>query len=201
MHTSCVAIIALLLLIGWTGGVAAQMNDEEIPAAFVTGTVVDHTTTEDEGRVSWEQTVEWSDPRLPSTLTSEGAWYVYGDVTTVVERHEAGLDEEEAFAGVDLVMVVEMDILLDGTDGDWEGSGRAIEQGAETDPDRRYSYYVLSGDGTYDGLHAVLRGAPGHDAKGPWDERYEGWIIESPLPPMPEPPAAEQAWTTRLGVS
>jgi acyl transferase domain-containing protein len=31
----------------------------------------------------------------------------------------------------------------------------------------------------------LLRGTPGHDANGPWDELYEGWIIESRLPPPP----------------
>mgnify|MGYP001818274326 CR=1 FL=1 len=185
MHTSCVAIITLLLLIGSTGAVTAQLNEDEVPATFVTGYVTVDIAVEDEGRVTWEQTVDWSDPRLPPTLMAEGAWYVYGDPTTVAERHEAGLSEEEAFAGVDLVMVVEMDVLLDGPEGDWQGTGRAIEQGAETDPDRRYSYYVLEGDGAYAGMHALLRGVLGHDADGPWDEQYEGWIIESELPQLP----------------
>ena len=46
---------------------------------FVTGTVIDDAATEDEGRVVYEQTVDWSDLRLPSTLQVEGAWYLYGD--------------------------------------------------------------------------------------------------------------------------
>ena len=86
-------------------------------------------------------------------------------------------------------MITEVNILLDGSEGDWSGTGRGIEQGAGNDPERHYSYYVLEGDGAYEGMHALLRGAPDHDNDGPWDERYEGWIIESGLPSLPEPPA------------
>ena len=186
MRTLGVLAVAVALVFGSAGAVAAQMNDEAIAAAFVTGTVVDDSTTEDEGRVTWEQTVEWSDPRLPPTLRAEAAWYVYGDVMTVVERHEAGLGEEEAFADIDLVMVVEMNVLLDGPEGDWQGSGRGIEA------DDRYSYYMLEGDGAYEGMNVLLRGTPGHDANGPWDELYEGWIIESELPPPPGSPTASR---------
>ncbi|MGD8486077.1 MAG: hypothetical protein PVG27_12485 [Chloroflexota bacterium] len=187
MRTAVAAAAAVLaLLVGSAGPIVAQMNDEAIPAAFFTGTVVDGDARADEGRVVYEQSVEWSDARLPPTLRAEAAWYVYGDVMTVVERHEAGLGEEEAFAGVDLVMVVEMNVLLDGPDGDWQGTGRGIEA------DDRYSYYVLDGDGAYEGMHVLLRGAPGHDANGPWDEEYEGWIIESELRPLPGSPIASR---------
>jgi hypothetical protein len=87
-------------------------------------------------------------------------------------------------------MVVEMNVLLDGAEGSWHGTGRAIEQGAGTDPDRRHSTYVLEGEGAYEGMHALLRGVPGHDANGPWDEQYEGWIIEGPVPPPAGDPSA-----------
>jgi hypothetical protein len=183
MRAKCVAIISLLLLFGSTGMVTAQMNKEEIPAALVTGTVIDGDAIEDEGRVSYEQTVTWSDPRLPPTLRVEGAWYVYADVP-------AGLEEQGPEALTDLgVMVTEMNVLLDGPEGSWRGTGRGLEWSPDPDPDRHYSYYVLTGEGAYAGMHALLRGAPGHDANGPWDEEYEGWIIESELPPLPEPPS------------
>jgi hypothetical protein len=177
MRTLCVAIITLVLLISSTGAVAATMNKEEIPAASVAGTVTDNAATEDEGRVHFEQTVDWSDSRLPPTLEIEGAWYLYGDVTAALERLEAGVSEEDAFEG-DVVMVVEMAVRLDGPEGSWQGTGRRIEAGAD-----HYSYYVLSGHDAYEGFHALLRGTPGNDAEGPWDEAYEGWIIESELPP------------------
>ncbi len=180
MRTPCAVVIAAALVIGSTGGVAAQMNDEAVPAAFVTGTVTDNTATEDEGYAAWEQTVEWSDPRLPPTLNAEGAWYLYGDVP-------AGLEEEGIEAIEDyLVMVTEVNVWLDGDEGSWSGTGRALEQGAGNDPERHYSYYVLEGDGAYEGMHALLRGAPDMDNDGPWDEQYEGWIIESELPSLPE---------------
>ena len=183
MRTPCAVVIVLTLLLATTGTVTAQMNKEAVPAVFVTGTVTDDTATEDEGTVVYEQAVAWSDPRLPPTLRAEGAWYIYGDVPP-------GLEDEETEAIEDyLVMVTEVKVLLDGPEGSWHGSGRAIEQGVGPDPDRHYSYYVLEGDGAYQGMHALLRGAPGHDANGPWDELYEGWIIESGLPPLPGLPS------------
>ena len=59
-------MVTLTLIAGLAAIAAAQ--EEPAPVTFVTGTVVDDSTTEDEGRVTWEQTVEWSDPRLPPTL-------------------------------------------------------------------------------------------------------------------------------------
>jgi len=185
MRTTSFAALALVLLLGASVGVSAQMNSEEIPAAFVTGTAGEGgSATEDEGTVVYEQVVDWSDPRLPSTLRVNATWYVYGAVPAGLEDQEPDVIDD------DVVMVTEMNVLLDGTEGSWRGIGRAIEQGAETDPDRRYSTYVLSGEGAYEGLHALLRGAPGHDADGPWDERYEGWIIEAEVPSLPEAPEA-----------
>jgi hypothetical protein len=184
MRTIAIAAIATLLLLGASVRVTAQMNTEEIPAAFVTGTVVDGDATADDGTVVYEQTVEWSDPRLPPTLRVNGVWYVYGEVPE-------GLEEAEPEALADLrvmVMVTEMNVLLDGPEGSWRGTGRALEWSPDPDPDRHYSYYVLTGEGDYEGMHALLRGAPDHDADGPWDEEYEGWIIEAAAPPLPEAP-------------
>jgi hypothetical protein len=185
MRTSFVAIISLVLIIGSTSAVMAQLNKDEVPAAFVTGYVTVDNAVEDEGHVVYEQTVDWSDPRLPPTLKVEGAWYLYGDVTTALERIDAGESEDDAWA-TGVVMVVEVNVLLDGDEGSWQGTGRGIEA------DDRYSYYVLEGDDAYEGMHVLLRGTPGHDANGPWDELYEGWIIETKLPPLPGSPTASQ---------
>ncbi len=62
--------------------------------------------------------------------------------------------------------------------------GRAIETAAD-----RYGYYELTGEGAYAGLHALLRGTPGMDADGPWDEDYEGLILEGELPRSPTQPS------------
>ena len=187
MRTPCAVVIAVTLLLGTTGPVAAQMNKElgTIPAAFVTGTATDGTLMGDEGRATWEQTVEWSDPRLPPTLRAEGAWYIYGDVPPGLEDEEVRVETIEDY----FVMVTEVNVLLYGSEGDWHGTARAIKQGAGPDPERHYSYYVLEGDGAYEGMHALLRGAPDHDPDGPWDELYEGWIVESELPLLPGPPS------------
>ena len=199
MRTPWVVAVAVALVFGSTVAVTAQMNKETIPAVYVTGAVVgdtNDTATEDQGRASWEQTVEWSDPRLPSTLKAEATWYIYGDVPPGLAGEEVEVEAIEDY----FVMVTEMSIVLDGTEGRWHGTGRAIEQGAGPDPERHYSYYVLEGDGAYEGMHALLRGAPGHDADGPWDEQYEGWIVESGLPPLPEPPAEQLRCSTRTPV-
>ena len=186
MRTPWAVVITVTLLLGTTGPVAAQMNRETVRAVFVTGTVVGDTAgAEAEGRASWEQTVEWSDPRLPPTLEVEGAFYLYGDVPPGLDGEEVGV---EAIADY-FVSVTEMNVLLDGSEGRWHGTGRAIKQGYGPDPERHYSYYVLEGDGAYEDMHALLRGAPDHDPDGPWDEQYEGWIIESEVPPLPGPPA------------
>ena len=188
MRTPCAVVVAVTLLLGTTGPVAAQINKETVPAVYVTGTATNDTATEDEGTVVYEQTVEWSDPRLPPTLRAEGAWYLYGDVPPGLEDEEVTVEAIEDY----FVMVTEVNVLLDGSEGSWHGTGRALEQGSGPDPDLRYSYYVLEGDGAYEGMHALLRGAPGHDADGPWDEEYEGWIVESGLPPLPGPPTASR---------
>ena len=189
MRTPWLVAAVLALLVTSTVAVTAQMNEWGIPAAFVTGTVVDDTNdtaTEVEGRASWEQTVEWSDPRLPPTLKVEATWYIYGRPPDDLE--DEGLEAIDDY----FVMVTEMNVLLDGSEGRWHGTGRAIKQGYGPDPERRYSYYVLEGDGAYEDMHALLRGAPDHDADGPWDEQYEGWIIESEVPSLPGPPTASR---------
>ena len=116
--------VLLLLFVGSTGAVVAQMNTEEVPAVFVAGTVIDDTATASEGHASWEQTVEWSDPRLPPTLKVEADWYIYGAMP-------AGLEDEEIEAVEDyLVMVTEMNVRLADSEGSWRGSGRAIAEAA-----------------------------------------------------------------------
>ena len=192
MRTWCVAVIALVLLISPTSAVAAPMNKEEIPATFVTGTVIDDTAMEDEGRVVYEQTVDWSDPRLPPTLRVEAAWYVYGDVAAALERLDAGESEDDAFAS-GVVMVLEMNALLDGADGSWQGTGRAVE-----DEGDRYSQYELFGEGVYEGLFAVLRTTPGRDTHGPWEHSYEGYIFEADPLPFPEPPEPTTSAGTKV---
>lgn len=120
-----------------------------------------------------EQVVAWSDPRLPAEQWLNVDYYL---VTKLPESPEGA-------------MAVTASLLLVGPDGTWRGSGRAVEDDAD-----RYSFYELSGEGAYEGLFAFLRGAPGTDVHGPWDQSYEGYIFEGDalaIPEAPEPVTSE----------
>ena len=54
---------------------------------------------------------------------------------------------------------------------------------------------MLTGEGAYDGLSALLRGVAPDDeeagllhAHAPWDMAYEGYIFEAELTPFPNEP-------------
>ena len=81
-------------------------------------------------------------------------------------------------------------ILLEDEQGRWRGTGRSV-----MDADEKYSLYVLTGEGAYDGLSALLRGVAPDDeeagllhAHAPWDMAYEGYIFEAELTPLPSEP-------------
>ena len=59
---------------------------------------------------------------------------------------------------------------------------------AWSDADERHSFYVLTGEGAYEGLSALLRGMTPADAQGFWDLAYEGYILEAELTPFPDEP-------------
>jgi hypothetical protein len=194
LRLSLAGTVILTLLASMSMAVAAQ-EEEPAPFAYVTGTVVEqfgytegarkgeeeigpgkHEQREEDGvlyeqGVIFEQQVEWSDPRLPPEhwIRLDAAIF--------------GMDDPDSG-----VMTVQTSHLLEGAEGDWRGTGRAVETA-----DDRSSYYELTGEGAYEGLHALLRGTPGMDAHGPWDESYEGYIFEGELPPFPEP-AAPATW-------
>jgi hypothetical protein len=184
MRSTFTTMLMLGLLASPTVTLADQ-EDQPPPLVFVTGIVVeqfDHGGQQGAPPASvrgWqvsperagliEQVVEWSDPRLPSRHWMEL------DLTIVT------LESPEPEGA----MAVTTSNLLEGPEGSWRGTGRAIEDG-----DDRYSLYEFTGDGTYEGLWAVLRGTPGLDAHGPWDHSYEGYIFEldpmaTPAPPKP----------------
>jgi hypothetical protein len=200
--TTAAGLIVVVLVASQPPAAFAQVEE---PATFspVSGTVVGQTgytsgggTREGEEQpglhVEWEedgvsygqgviieQQVEWSDSRLPAQH------WVRLDYTTY------GSDDPESG-----VMAVRTSHLLDGADGVWRGTGRAFETS-----DDRYSYYELTGEGAFEGLHALLRGTPGRDAHGPWDWSYEGWIFEGDTPSFPEPvePATWEGFTMLAG--
>jgi hypothetical protein len=183
---AALAIAALLLVPS-----AAVLAQSEAPGAstYVTGTAVeqfgfegDAVSISIEGDVTHEaghvymQRMAWSDDRLPAEH-----WI----------RMDLGFYDEGSEDGV---MTVQTSHLLADSKGAWRGTGRAFET-----EDDRYSYYELQGEGAYEGLHALLRGAPGVDAHGPWDLEYEGWILQGALTAFPPPvePISAEGFTMR----
>jgi hypothetical protein len=189
-------MVTFALLGGLSATVVAQ-DEEPAPITFVTGTVVEQygydMDGEDESDLhSYDlrdyevmtqsggplrQVVEWSDPRLPTDL-----WLALG--YTLISRGEDGPDGAMNSAWLSL---------LEDEEGRWRGTGRSVQGGA----DEKYSLHVLTGEGAYEGLSALLRGMPPDDmeagllhAHAPWDMAYEGYIFEAELTSFPDEPVA-----------
>ena len=192
MHTSRLSLAGaiILMLVGGLSAAAVAQDESPAPVTFVTGTVVeqyDHPGANDiyegppEDVRGWlvgaerygviEQVIEWSDPRLPPQH------WMNMNLAFIFDPREAQGPPEGA-------MAVTTSNLLEGPEGSWRGTGRAVEG-----LDDRYSLYELTGEGAYDGLWAVLRMTPGADASGPLDQSYEGYIFEADpmvFPAQPE---------------
>ncbi len=114
-----------------------------------------------------EQTVEWSDPRLPTkhwmTLNYVSVW-----------------EQTEGLEGAWTTVTTH---LLEDDSGRWTGQGRLV-----VDAEERYSFYTLTGEGAYEGLYALLRGAPDPGRPVPPDMAYEGYIFEGDVPAFPLAP-------------
>lgn len=163
------AAIALTLVSGSAISVATQAAD---PVTFVTGTRVQNaeadagTFVPGEGvghieGIRHEQTIEWSDPRLPSLR---------------IVTSNADVIEPEAPAAVPFSSVV----LLDGDHGSWTGTAVGYFEGAFGD---FMGTNMLVGHGEYEGLSAVLYESPATDAEGV--TVFEGIIFEGTMPALP----------------
>jgi hypothetical protein len=169
----------IVVLLGGTGVVLAQDEAEEpVTATRVMGTVTSG-TTESGGEWSaldgvitnrgaaYGHVVEWSDPRLPATMRfSEN-----------VNRYNLGDAGAIIFVG---------NIRFEGPEGAWTGSeyGFAEESEAGFVPQPRVM--LLTGDGAYEGLTAVLQRRYESDDTSFTHPVLEGYIFEGELPPMPE---------------
>ena len=162
---------------------AASVTGTPEPAAFVTGTVTEAYTDDvgSGGRETFSddvrgfevtgggvdlmrQVVEWSDPRLPTDL-----WLAL-DYTLIRDGADgSGGALNNATRSV-----------LEDEAGRWGGTGRYV-----MDADQAFSFYELTGEAAYEGLHALMHGAPVADAQGPWDMAYAGYIFEAELTPFP----------------
>jgi len=162
----------ILALLGGLGSAAiAQADTDAGPVTRVTGTVlssVDDATDEE----SWEEdgiyhsrgfrvteTVDWSDPRLPSELQSV-----------------QNLDASGSSA------VVSGTTLLEGPEGYWTGEFIVVCDAASGCT----GVNTITGHEAYEGLFAVMRAFD--DIEGPvfGDWVFEGLIFEGEMPPMPE---------------
>lgn len=115
--------------------------------------------------IGFTRTVDWSDPRLPTAMTT----------IVNVDEHPLGSGMAATWAQAHR---------LDGPDGAWVG----VDRGAVF-PDGEVGLLFLTGEGAYEGLGAVLRGSPAGD-----EVMYEGYIYDTGLPPVAdpiEPPSAE----------
>jgi hypothetical protein len=160
------AAIVLSVILVHTG-VGAEPDDTE-SATRVTGTIVSQshggplssTTTAGVNQMlgMWAVLeVEWSDPRLPSTMT----------YTVNVDHHIVPPDEVQTWA---------QRLRLDGPDGYWTGTAYGFMD--MTGPE---GVMVLTGEDRYEGLSAMLVGRT-TDAGA---FVYEGYVFARDLPPLP----------------
>jgi hypothetical protein len=183
-RASLAVLGGLAMCLGLLSVTTAQ--EEPAPVSFVSGTVVEvygHTFTEASVPTDvrgyevtvgtsqptlMRQVVEWSDPRLPTTH------WVSGDYTLIWKP---------SYEDMDGAMNTVTRSLLEDEEGRWRGTGRWVNDGRE-----RFSFYVLTGEGAYEGLYALLHGVTPADAEGPWDLAYEGYIFEAEMLPFPDEP-------------
>ena len=58
--------------------------------------------------------------------------------------------------------------------------------------------YVLTGEGAYEGLYALLHGVTPADAEAPWDLAYEGHIFEAEMLSFPDEPVPDMTGGRQL---
>lgn len=177
---------AMLALLGGLSVAAMAQDEEPAPVTSVTGTVAEAYTYDADsgGRDTFSydtrgygvtgggldlmrQVVEWSDPRLLTDL-----WLTLDHtlIRSAADEHDGAMNTASRS-------------LLEDEAGRWRGTGRFV-----MDADERYSFHVLTGEGAYEGLHALLHGVTPAHAQGFWDLAYEGYIFEAELTPFPDEP-------------
>ena len=184
LRLSLVGAVILTLLGGLGGAAMAQDDEEEVfGATHVTGTTPmlrntdDGTPTfKDAGLAIYGEAqvreVEWSDPRLPSSMR----------LTQNLDAYFVDSDE----VGVAIALV--QNVRLDGPDGAWTGTAYGLLEGTEANTYPQTVLMVLEGEGAYEGLSAMFRTVyeepPAEGEPADWD----GYILEGEMTPLPEPP-------------
>ena len=167
----------ILALLGGLGSVALAQEDADsakvTPFTGVRLSVISDTSEEEwsvDGDIGHArffkalETVEWSDPRLPSEMRSVANFDMYN----------IGEMREMPMAGTTLLV---------GQDGYWTGAytGFCDEVGD------CYGMNVLTGHGDYEGLFATLRATSEYDPNYESDVLFNGLIFEGEMPPVPDP--------------
>jgi hypothetical protein len=190
LRLSLVGTVIVVLLGSLSLVTVAQDDEEEVfGATHVTGTtpIIRDTasgtpTFKEAGMSLYEEAqvreVEWSDPRLPSSMR----------LTQNLDAYFVDSDE----IGVAIALV--QNVRLDGPQGAWTGTAYGLLEGTEANTYPQTVLMVLEGEGAYEGLSALFRTVyeepPAEGEPADWD----GYIFEgemTPVPEAPEPPAAE----------
>jgi hypothetical protein len=183
LRLSLLATVTVSLLGGPSIVVLAQDDEDQvITATYVTGETIDKLEvspgvySESNGveqlrDSTYEDTFEWSDPRLPSVMQiSENLDIRYredGDAWAWVGNIRLE-DEDGAWAGPEYGM------------GEWSGDRLLLHP----------RMMLLTGEGAYEGLTAMLQRRWETDDPG-YPASVEGYIFVGDLPPMPDEPSAE----------
>lgn len=182
MRLSLVGVVTLVLLAGVTGIASAQAAEEPTWAHVTGQDTGEWVELEPAGPSSWDGSVEyqgvsrfimpmeWSDPRLGEAM----------DI-----REQAVVHTGDPASWEDDMYVFSRAVRLDGPDGSWAGTARGVAGADGT----TQLHYALTGEGAYEGLSAMFA----QDNSGWPTVRFDGWIFEGDLPPMPDPvePPAE----------
>jgi len=180
MRTMWVLLSTMTLaLVGGLGAVAVAQEDEDlqITATRVTGETTakhevfggrfSHVDGVDQNRDAvYEDTFEWSDPRLPSVM----------QITENVDIHYRG-EDQDAWAWVGSIRLEDSEGAWTGQEygmGEWIGERLALQP----------RMMLLTGEGAYEGLSAMLQRRWETDDPT-YPASVEGYIFEGELPPMP----------------
>jgi len=176
--------MALALLGGLSAVAVGQADgDRPVTATFVTGRQTDAREVHgggyaqvggvDQNRAAvYEDTLEWSDPRLPSSM-----W-----ISENLDMHYLG-DGYEAWVWAG-------SIRLEDEQGAWTGQENGMGEFMDDSLVLRPRVMMLRGEGAYEGLTAVLQRS--WDPDDPtYHATVEGYIFETESPPMPDVPMPE----------
>ncbi len=176
LRLSLMGMLTFALLGGLGGTVVAQSEEGAGPVTPFTG--IRLSSTEDTSDEEWtveggigrarvyklHETVEWSDPRLPTDKLNVMNFDMYN----------IGETRDLPIAGTQL---------LEGPDGYWTGEFTSFcDEVGDC-----YGMNVITGHGSYEGLFATFRASPQPDPAGEGDLLFDGLIFEGEMPPMPDP--------------